>query len=137
MKIGRFIACWVGYYLLGTATAYFFFFSASYLQNSSILFAGLVFSVLYAFFFSWLYFRGVPSMRWRHRVEVIAVWLGVAVLLDILALLYIHGASLADIGITTVSGYLLVLLALFVASYITSGEHPKLSSPNLVIENKK
>lgn len=122
-------------YLLGLGVGYFFLFSAQYLQQANVLFGGVIFVVFLTLFFSWLYFRGVPSLDWRHRWEAIGVWLGLSILTDIINTLAIQQVPIESmLSLYLLGGYGLQFLALFVAAYITSGgNHPRLSSPNLAL----
>lgn len=135
MRPLRFLTLFVIAYLLGLGVGYFFLFSAQYLQQANVLFGGVIFVVFLTLFFSWLYFRGVPNLDWRHRWEAIGVWLGLSILTDIINTLAIQQAPLESmLSLYLLGGYGLQFLALFVAAYITSGgNHPRLSSPNLAL----
>lgn len=122
-------------YGLGIAMAYFFLFSALYLQKENILFGGFVFTILFVALFGWLYFRGVPLLTWKQRIEVIAVWVGLTILLDLLLLYTLQGGTIGDLGSFTLIGYLMIIVTLFVAAYVTAGgDHPRITSPNLAID---
>lgn len=125
-------------YGLGISMTYFFIFSATYLQQSNVIFGGLIFAVIFTFIFSWLYFRGVPGLTWRQRAEVIAVWIGLMILTDMLLLVFVQGGSVSQLTFLTVGAYALQLFTLFTTAYLTSGgSHPRLASPNLVIDQSK
>jgi len=117
---------------------YFFIFSAHYLQQGNVVFGGLIFSIIFTLLFSWLYFRGVPALTWRQRYEVIIVWFGLVFLLDIATLVFIQGGSISQLSYFSLWSYLLEIMTLFVAAYLTSGgDHPRLSSPNLAMSQNK
>lgn len=125
-------------YGLGISMTYFFIFSANYLQQSNVVFGGLIFAVVFTFIFSWLYFRGVPGLSWRQRAEVIAVWLGLMILTDMLFLVFVQGGSISQLTFLTVGAYALQLFTLFTTAYLTSGgNHPRLASPNLAMNQPK
>ena len=134
----RFIFFFIAYYLLGLSMVYFFVFSAHYLQQGNVIFGGLVSSILLTLLFSWLYFRGVPALSWCQRSEVIGVWFGLVFLLDIATLIFVSGGSFSQLSLFSLWSYALQILTLFVAAYLTSGgDHPRLSSPNLALNQNK
>ena len=135
MNIKRFVVCWAAGHFLTLATSMFFIFSANYLRNGSLMFTSIIFSVAFAFIFGWLYFKAVKSMSWKYKIEVIIVWMGLSFLLDMVVFIYVYGGSWGDLGWVSLSSYLMITMAIFVAAYITSSEHPKLSSPNLIIQS--
>lgn len=116
---------------------YFFVFSASYLQQGNVVFGAVIFSVCFAGLFGWFYFRGVPEMTWRHRGEVILVWIGLVVVLDV-GFLLARGGAISQMSLLTGGVYALEALALFAVAYLTAGGiHPRLSSPNLAMDPEK
>lgn len=132
----RFLVMFLLFYIVGFATSKFFIFSAQYLGEVRLIFVGLMLSFVILFLFSWMYFKKAKDMAWRERIEVIAVWIALMLILDFLQVVYVYKASITDLGIITVAGYGISILTLFVTAYITSSTHPKFAhSPNLMEES--
>ncbi|OGL71226.1 hypothetical protein A3B32_03290 [Candidatus Uhrbacteria bacterium RIFCSPLOWO2_01_FULL_53_9] len=136
MKPLRFLVFFSMTYLLGTLMSFFFAFAARLIQDDRIFFIPFVSIILLNLFFGWLYFKGIDSsVGWRARVEAMAVWLMLGMVLDVLVLLFIYKKSFADLSYFTPLGYGLKALVLFVAAYVTADAHPRLTAPNLVLHD--
>ncbi len=134
MKPWRFLLCFGLSYALGISAVYFFVFSATYLQQSRLIFGGLIVSMALTLLFAWLYFRGVRHLGWKARVEAVAVWFGLALLIDLGFLIFVHGRSVGDLSILSVLAYALQIALLFLAAYVTANEHPRFAAPDLLIQ---
>ena len=135
MRPWRFLLCFTLSYMFGITAVYFFVFSARYLQQSRVIFGGIIAGMALALLFSWLYFRGVRHLSWRQRVEAVAVWFGLTLLIDMALLIFVHGRSLADLSFLSVLTYALEISILFLAAYITAHEHPLFSPPDLLMKS--
>ncbi len=133
MKPWRFLLCFAISYVLGISAVYFFVFSARYLQQSRLIFGGLVISMALTLLFAWIYFRGVRHLGWKARVEAVAVWFGLTVLIDFGLLIFIHGRSVGDLSTLSIFAYALQITLLFLTAYVTAREHPRFAVPDLLV----
>ena len=133
MKPLRFLLMFVLASVANFLVSSFFIFTAKMLGEARLLLAGFVLSIFITFVCSLIYFKGVPDLSWRERIEVIAVWMGLMMIVDGLIFVFMYDGTFSDLGIFTISGYSLSIITLFVAAYLTTNEHPRLArSPNLM-----
>ncbi|HJN85030.1 MAG TPA: hypothetical protein QF873_01775 [Patescibacteria group bacterium] len=133
MKPLRFLLMFISASVIAFLVSSFLIFTANMLGEVRLLLAGFVLSIMVTFIFSFLYFKGVPDLSWRERMEVIAVWMGLMIIVDGIIFRFMYDGTWGDLGVFTIAGYSLSVITLFVAAYLTSSEHPTLArSPNLL-----
>ena len=111
--------------------SFFFSFAAQILQDARVVFISFIANILLIFLFSWLYFKKIPTAHWRSRIEAIGVWIGLVLIVDACILYFVLDGSISSLSSFSLFGYLLNVLALFVAAYVTKDSGSSVTSPNL------
>ncbi len=117
--------------VVGVSLSFFFSFAAQILQDARVVFISFIANILLIFLFSWLYFKKIPTAHWRSRIEAIGVWIGLVLIVDACILYFVLDGSISSLSSFSLFGYLLNVLALFVAAYVTKDSGSSVTSPNL------
>ncbi len=131
MNPRRFILMFLAAAIISVSLSFFFSFAAQILQDARVVFVSFITNILFTFLFSWLYFKKIPTAPWRSRVEAIAVWMGLLLMIDAMILYFILGSTVASLSTFSLFGYMLNVLALLVAAYVTKDSTSQITSPNL------